>query len=241
MSDSNPKPAPIAPWSCGDGTIRVTPEGQPSVFDMIKVLGGRKSPCQAWKRLIKQEPQVAGWIRYHKFPGPGQRPTPVLAATERFAEFKELACVPPYQKKIRIFRSLGATCINEPNVQAGYAMFLGECGPVKQYVPCDSGVIDILTEQTVLEVKHASLWKAAIGQAIAYATDLNLFPEIALFGDFDYGPVLRKCTSLQIGCYGLITSNGDATRFIHGHGAPSYSNHEEIIDIRQRMKYAFFN
>lgn len=241
MSDSATRTGAIEPWSCTDGTIRVTPSGQPSVFDMIRVLGGQKNPRDVWKRVLKQKPQVVEWIQYHKFPGRGQRSTPVLAAIERFDELKELACVPPYQKKIRIYRSLGATCINEPNVQAGYAMLLSECGSVRQYVPCGSGVIDIVTEISVIEVKQVSLWKAAIGQAIAYATDLNLFPEIALFGDYNYAPILNKCTSLNIGCYGLMTSNGDAKRFIRGYGAPSCSNHEELIDIFGRLHRARLN
>lgn len=82
MSDSNPKPAPIAPWSCDDGTIRVTPEGQPSVFDMIKVLGGQKNPRDVWMRLAEGHPEVVGKTDNLKFPGPGQRETPVAKDKE---------------------------------------------------------------------------------------------------------------------------------------------------------------
>lgn len=74
--------APLAPWSCDDGTIRVTPEGQPSVFDMIKVLGGQKDPHKVWSRLTESHPEVRTKCRNLKFPGPGQRETPVAKDKE---------------------------------------------------------------------------------------------------------------------------------------------------------------
>lgn len=44
----------------------------------------------------------------------------------------------------------------------------------KTEVHCSSGIIDILTPTEVIEVKRASMWKAAMGQVLAYGED---FPE----------------------------------------------------------------
>lgn len=65
-----------------DGQIRVTPTGQPSVFDMIKVLGGRKNPHQAWLRLTESHPEVVPKCENLRFPGRGQRETPVVKGKE---------------------------------------------------------------------------------------------------------------------------------------------------------------
>lgn len=72
----------IAPWSCDDGTIRVTPDGQPSVFDMIKVLGGQKDPHKVWSRLADAHPEVRTNCPNFKFPGRRQRETPVAKNKE---------------------------------------------------------------------------------------------------------------------------------------------------------------
>jgi hypothetical protein len=69
-------------WISDDGAIRISPDGQPSVFDMIKVLGGQKNPKQAWLRLKESHPEVVQKCDYLKFPGPGQRETPVAKTKE---------------------------------------------------------------------------------------------------------------------------------------------------------------
>lgn len=69
-------------WTCDLGEIRITAEGQPSVFDMIKVLGGQKNPRQAWERLIESHPEVVTKTDNLRFPGPGQRDTPVAKTKE---------------------------------------------------------------------------------------------------------------------------------------------------------------
>lgn len=69
-------------WTCAEGDIRITAEGQPSVFDMIKVLGGQKNPHQVWERLIASHPEVVPKCENLKFPGRGQRVTPVAKTKE---------------------------------------------------------------------------------------------------------------------------------------------------------------
>jgi len=67
---------------CDHGDIRVSPDGQPSVFDMIRVLGGQKNPRQVWERLIASHPEVVPKCDNLQFPGPGQRDTPVAKTKE---------------------------------------------------------------------------------------------------------------------------------------------------------------
>jgi hypothetical protein len=69
-------------WTCDQGAIRISQSGQPSVFDMIKVLGGQKNPRDAWQRLVESHPEVVGKCDNLRFPGPGQRDTPVAKAKE---------------------------------------------------------------------------------------------------------------------------------------------------------------
>ena len=48
-------------------------------------------------------------------------------------------------------------------------------------VKCDGGRVDILTEEYAIEVKTATQWHKAIGQAAHYATVLKRKPAIAIF------------------------------------------------------------
>lgn len=50
-------------------------------------------------------------------------------------------------------------------------------------VPCSSGVVDIVTPREIVEVKRAQLWKAAMGQVLAYSADFpGKTPRVHLFG-----------------------------------------------------------
>jgi hypothetical protein len=60
----------------GDG-IRITPEKKTSLYDFIRVVGGQKNPRQALKNLLEQYPEVVQFLDNFKFPGSGQRKTPV--------------------------------------------------------------------------------------------------------------------------------------------------------------------
>ena len=74
------------------GEIRCTEAGQPSVFDMIRVIGGKKSPREAWKRLCEQYPEVVARCDGFKFPGRGQQVTPV--ASDKEAAYYILGLLP---------------------------------------------------------------------------------------------------------------------------------------------------
>lgn len=69
-------------WSCDDGQIRVSASGQPSIFDMIKVLGGQKNPHQVWARLVETHSEVVPKCENFRFAGRGQRETPVAKTKE---------------------------------------------------------------------------------------------------------------------------------------------------------------
>jgi hypothetical protein len=57
--------------------IRRTPDGRCSVYDLISVVGGLKNPRDTWKTLLERHPEVVEKIDNFKFPGRGQRETPV--------------------------------------------------------------------------------------------------------------------------------------------------------------------
>jgi hypothetical protein len=84
----------VAKWEDGgtDGDIRITPTGQPSVIDMIRVLGGQKNPHQFWKRLHEAHPEVLTLCENFKFPGPGQKLAPV--AKDKAAAYQILGHLP---------------------------------------------------------------------------------------------------------------------------------------------------
>lgn len=79
-------------WTCDSGQIRVTFNGQPSVFDMIKTLGGQKNPRRCWGRLVETHPEVVAKTDNFKFTGAGQRDTPV--AKDKEAAFYILGLLP---------------------------------------------------------------------------------------------------------------------------------------------------
>lgn len=49
---------------------------------MIRVLGGQKNPHQVWKRLTEAHSEVVPKCENLRFPGPGQRETPVARTKE---------------------------------------------------------------------------------------------------------------------------------------------------------------
>ena len=80
-------------WACSDGSIRVTPDGKPSVFDVIRVVGGQRNPRQVWTRLLEQYGQkLSHGCDHFQFPGQGQKPTPVIATKQ--AAYELLGLLP---------------------------------------------------------------------------------------------------------------------------------------------------
>ena len=65
-----------------DQQIRATPEcpGRVSVFDTLKVITGNINPGDAWYDMCQKHIEVEDLSDYFKFPGKGQRDTPVVGA-----------------------------------------------------------------------------------------------------------------------------------------------------------------
>lgn len=57
--------------------VRCTNDGHSSVFDLIAVTGRQKDPHKVWKRLLESHPELPTKCRKFKFPGRGQRETPI--------------------------------------------------------------------------------------------------------------------------------------------------------------------
>ena len=54
----------------------------------------------------------------------------------------------------------------------------------KKEVKTDVGYVDILTDDTIIEIKHISNWKHALGQVLAYSHELPTYKKkIYLFGE----------------------------------------------------------
>lgn len=212
-------------WSCDDGQIRVTPYGQPSIFDMIRVLGGQKHPYQVWERAKKALPEAASWVEYHHFPGRGQRPTPVLLDLTKADEVLELTRIWAKSSPKRIGNLIAPVSITERNIHRAVFQYLEECGDnPREYVACRSGIADIVTDHTVIEVKDASLWKAAIGQAIVYGHELEKYPEVALFGKADFARILEVATELSIACSCYPSDSSLTQAMLQNTGAATFDN-----------------
>lgn len=61
------------------GNVRVTDQGLISAFDLIRVVAGQKNPYQVWVRLSEVYPDVLTTCENFKFPGRGQKETPVVS------------------------------------------------------------------------------------------------------------------------------------------------------------------
>jgi hypothetical protein len=57
--------------------VRTTEDGRKSVFDLLDRQGVTNAG-RTWKRLCERYPEVVASCRYWKFPGAGQRETPVV-------------------------------------------------------------------------------------------------------------------------------------------------------------------
>lgn len=59
-----------------ENTVRVTKDGLCSVYDVMKV-AGMTQPGRSWGRMCQKFPELKDRVEFHKFPGRGQRETPV--------------------------------------------------------------------------------------------------------------------------------------------------------------------
>lgn len=68
------------------GNIRVNELEKFSVYDIIRVIGGKKNPWETWKRLCEEYSELLAICEEYKFPGRGgaARPTPVTDSEGAF-------------------------------------------------------------------------------------------------------------------------------------------------------------
>lgn len=135
-----------------------------------------------------------------------------------------------------------ATKLDPRAIRRGFLEYYTECGgPVSSLVHCEHGIADVVTDQFLLQIGPLENWLLTLGQSIAMATDLGLCPEIGLYGDGDYESILELCVQMRVGCYGLTIQDGNADRFIRCVGAPTHSNHEQVIAWVKTRHAIFLN
>lgn len=78
--------------------VRFTDDGHVSVYDAITFATGDKNPRKTWGRLSEQYPEVVAFRYNFKFPGKGQRETPVTD----FQGFLEILVVLPGRLAARV-------------------------------------------------------------------------------------------------------------------------------------------
>lgn len=67
--------------------------------------------------------------------------------------------------------------------EAVYRDFLYHSIPsAKREVHCEAGIIDVMTNESVIEVKKAKNWKHSLGQALSYSYCTGKKPAVALIG-----------------------------------------------------------
>jgi hypothetical protein len=69
---------PVALLPDGHGAIRMTTDKRISVYDVITAATGSKNPWRVWLEIKHAFPEVLRFTSDFKFPGQGQKPTPVM-------------------------------------------------------------------------------------------------------------------------------------------------------------------
>ena len=141
------------------GEIRVTEDERFSVFDTIRVIGGKKNPHETWKRLCDDYPEFLLKCQDFKFPGKGQRETP--AATQDV--LNEIIQLLPTIKK-----EVGGKTVYKRSEEYYRCKLHKKLGGVTE-VCTPVGRIDILTSTEIIEVKDVKSWKSALGQIEVYS------------------------------------------------------------------------
>lgn len=228
-------------WIFPEGSVRVTPEGSPSVFDLLRVLAGKKNPRCSFKEFLSQNPESSNCIVKYKFPGRGQQLTPVLLDLNYIPYLIDYNLIYSRASRSLILKYNNPKPLTEKNLQSAIVEYLKECNESpREYVRCFYGVADIVTENTVIEVKDANNWKAAVGQVLLYNKCFNLTPEIAVFGKGNFELIMRACTELCIACC-CYPSDSDLTRaMLENTGCWTYSNYEKVkhsIQVKHIARY----
>lgn len=132
--------------------------------------------------------------------------------------------------------------ISKKSIRRGIVQLLHEYGEyAEERHLCANGVIDIKTETTAIAVRHAAQWETALGQAMIYSAELGLTPEIALYGDKAYEPIIDVCTNLGVACTTYPIKGGYAMRLLDGIGGWKHCNYEELGTAIRTIRHARWN
>ena len=217
------------------GKVRTTDEAvkRVALYDVMqRVLKCTSSNASTvLKRIVKDHPEVNEVVSMVKFPGAGQRVTPVtdfkglllvlqILPGKRAEHFRKY-CVPTLEKhlfseceveKDKIDKVLGVmqTCPNfesHNTIEAQVSCTLSSVLHGKREVENKYGIADVITPELVIEVKTASLWKHALGQVLAYARAFpKLRPCVHLFGSDDELFQIKRRARQCCLVYGVVMS-----------------------------------
>ena len=126
--------------------IRATPEcpRRVAVYDVIGVITGNVNPRDTWKTITQMYPAIQTEISTFKFPGRGQRPTPVVPYASAKWIARKVLCVskmPLTQKRKRMEMfdcdqediELEMKMITEEEILEKLGEAFAACGPLKQF------------------------------------------------------------------------------------------------------------
>lgn len=90
-----------------DSEIRVTEDGRYSVYDVIKFCGctGER---KVWERLVERFPEVVTFCHKYKFPGKGQRETPVASREGILQIIGQSKALSPCPPRVFVFQGVSA-------------------------------------------------------------------------------------------------------------------------------------
>ncbi len=132
--------------------------------------------------------------------------------------------------------------ISKKSIRRGIVQLLREYGEtVNEHHPCATGILDIKSETCAIAVRHAMQWETALGQSIIHGTALDLQPEVVLYGDAAYEPIVDICTGLGVACSTYPISGGYAMRLIDGIGCWKHCNYEELGAVIRNIRNAHWN
>lgn len=168
--------------------IRVTVDGRYSVYDVIRFCG-KKNPRDAWNRLKNEYSEVVEKVSLHKFPGRGQRETPITDR-ETIEAILRLLSAHPEQSPVTSNTFYPRT---ETQIVAVLSAAFADLSPLSQF-SVHGYRIDLFLADALIaieidedghkhydserELKRESLIKSALGCSFVrvnpYAADFNL-------------------------------------------------------------------
>lgn len=123
-----------------DKEIRITPDQRISVYDVLVAFTGQsiKAIHKSWYRINQQHPEVEALCQYYKFPGQGQRETPVATQEAIFEILKIFGCHPD-QKWVMSDKFYPRT---ESQIILVLSAAFQDCEPCRQFF-CEGYRIDL--------------------------------------------------------------------------------------------------